>query len=135
MPTLAERKCDDFTGVLTSPCIPQKEMLYMSIRGIDTQIMINRLPDNAKETSEMMKRPEVYQDNTALQGRVNDAQDQSRVAKMSESELEQLRTDVDEGSGNGHGHEGGAKRKKKNEEEVDRTMLVPGSDHRIDIRI
>ena len=107
----------------------------MAIRGIDTQIMMNRMPENAKETSELMKRPVVVQDAMAQQSKINDAQDQSRVSKMSESEMEKLRADVEGGSDNEYEGEGGRHRKKKHEEEIDPTMLVPAGDNVIDIII
>lgn len=106
----------------------------MSIKGIDTQIMISRLPDNAKDTSALQKRPEVWQDQLGAQGRLNDAQSQSKVAKTSETEMEKIRSDVDGGSGSGYGYEGGAE-KEASDDDIDPGPLVPSDKHIIDIRI
>lgn len=108
----------------------------MSIKGIDTQIMISRLPDNAKDTSALQKRPEVWQDQLGAQGRVNDAHSQSKVAKTSESEMEEIRTDVEGGGGSsydGDGAEGSHKHRKAGEPEPG--TLVPSEKHIIDIKI
>ena len=109
----------------------------MAIRGIDTQIMMNRLPDNVKDTSELLKRPEVLQDLLGNQGRLNDAQDQSRVAKLSEAEMEQIRADVDESSANDY--EGSESQRRENEEETEKKaaqeLYVPKERHIVDIRI
>jgi len=106
----------------------------MSIRGIDTQIMISRLTDNARDTSAMQKRPEVLQQTLAAHAKVTDAQEQTRVAKTIESEMERIRTEVDEEggaeAGEGEGHHGHGKKK---EEEVSKDMLVPAGNNIIDI--
>ena len=106
----------------------------MSIRGIDTQIMISRLTDNIRDTSAMQKRPEVAQDTLAAQGRINDAQDQTRVAKSLETEMEQIRPDVDDGGGAGYGGGGGGQGKEQ-DEEIDPDMLVPPGNNKIDIMV
>ena len=106
----------------------------MSIRGIDTQIMISRLTDNIRDTSAMHKRPEVAQDALAAQGRINDAHDQTRVAKTLETEMEQIRSDVDEGGGAGYSG-GGEGQGKEHDEETDPDMLVPPGNNKIDIMV
>ena len=106
----------------------------MSIRGIDTQIMISRLTDNIRDTSAMQKRPEVAQDTLAAQGRISNAQDQTRVAKTLETEMEQIRSDVDEGGGAGYGGSGEGSGKEQ-EEETDPDMLVPPGNNKIDIMV
>lgn len=108
----------------------------MSIKGIDTQIMISRLPDNAKDTSALQKRPEVWQDQLGAQGRINDAQSQSKVAKTTETVMEEIRSDVEGGSGGGYGGEGGSgSRKGDHEEKPGPGTLVPPEKHIIDIKI
>ena len=107
----------------------------MSIRGIDTQIMINRLPDNAKEVSEVLKRPEVLQDILGNKSKLNDVIDQTKVAKTLEAEMEQIRTDVDEGSGNEYSGSDKKGRKGKDSIDEDPEMLVPMEKHIIDIKI
>ena len=108
----------------------------MSIRGIDTQIMISRLTDNIREASAMNKRPEYAQDALAAQSKLNDAQDQTRVAKTLETEMEQIRPDVDDGGGAGYGgSESDGEAEKNKEEETVHDLLVPPSHNRIDIII
>jgi len=107
----------------------------MSIKGIDTQMMITRLADNVRETSAMQKKPEVTQEFLAVQGQINDAQDQGRVLRTSESEMEQIRTDVDEESGGGGGGESAADHKAREEDEFAPGMLVPPGNNIIDIKI
>ena len=109
----------------------------MSIRGIDTQIMMARLTDSVRETSAMHKRPELAQDALAAQRRINDAEDQTKVAKTTEAEMEEIRTDVDEdGSGNGYSGESGSE---PDEDEMDDEpgpdMIVPPGNYLIDIMI
>ena len=106
----------------------------MSIRGIDTQIMISRLTDNVREASAMQKRPELMQEALAAQSKINDAQDQTRVLKTLESEMEKIRSDVDDGGGAGYSGGGGEEEEKK-KEEADHELLVPPSRNRIDIII
>jgi len=102
----------------------------MSIKGIDSQIMIARTADFSKDTSAVQKKPEVTQEYLAVQEKINDAQDQTRVAKTSETDKAELRPD--DGGGDGSGGGGGSGKKKKNgETEVE--MLVPPSDSVIDI--
>ena len=109
----------------------------MAIRGIDTQIMVNRMPDNAKETSDVLKRPEVIQDILGNQHNINDAQDQTRVAKLSESEMEQIRSDVDGAAGEEYEEGEGKEREKEAEEDktADQEFFVPKERHFIDIKI
>lgn len=108
----------------------------MSIKGIDTQIMISRLPDNAKDTSALQKRPEVWQDHLGAQGRINDAQSQSKVAKTSETEMTKIRSDVEDGAGSAYGGEGGQGRGDGGSDEgLDPGTLVPPEEHIIDIKV
>ena len=105
----------------------------MSIKGIDTQIMITRLPDNLREASALQKRPEVAQEFLAAQGKVNNAHDQNKVSATLEAEMEQIRTDVDEGSAGGYDGDGGSGSGKKKESDQD--FLVPPDNHMIDITV
>ena len=78
----------------------------MSIRGIDTQIMITRSSDFVRETSNIQKHPEVTQEHLAAQAKIESDVDQSRVLATTEAENENIRTDVDEereGSAGGEG--------------------------------
>lgn len=106
----------------------------MSIKGIDTQIMISRLPDNSRDASVMQKRPEMAQDFLAAQTKISNAQDQSRVLRSVEAEMEQIRTDVEEDGGSGAGGGSPGPETKENEE-TDPDMLVPPGNNIIDIRV
>jgi len=109
----------------------------MSIRGIDTQIMITRSSDFVRETSSTQRQPETTQEHLALQGKVDSVLDQSRVAATLESEMENVRTDVD-GEGSGAAGEEGSKRdKEEQDEDLQPELLVPPSTltHFIDITI
>jgi len=108
----------------------------MSIRGIDTQIMISRLLDNVRDTSSIQKRPEVAQDTLAAHAKVNDAHEQAKVAKTMESDMEGIRADVEGGSGSGYGDEGGSGHGKDDEkDEFGPGTFVPSERHVIDITI
>jgi len=109
----------------------------MSIRSIDTQIMITRTADFARETSSIQKQPEVTQEYLAVQTKLESAQEQSRVAATSESEMENIRTDKDgEGSG-AAGGEGSNKEEQEMTEEQKRELLVAPApyDQLIDIHV
>jgi len=107
----------------------------MSIKGIDTQIMITRSPDFARDASTMQKRPEIMQEFLAAQQKINDAQDHFKVAKTTESDMEKIRTDVDGGSGGAHGDEGQESGDGDKEDESGAGMLVPPGNNVIDITI
>ena len=107
----------------------------MSIRGIDTQIMINRTAEFSKDASAMMKRPEVQQEFLAAQQKVSDAQAQGKVLQTQESEMENIRTDVDGGGLGGGGGEGAEPDEDEKKGDSARAMLVPPGNNVIDITI
>ena len=107
----------------------------MSIRGIDTQIMINRSADLSRDVGAMQKRPELQQEFLAAQQKVSDAQSQSKVSATTESEMENIRTDVDGGGSGAAGGEGGSESKEEEDGEVPKSMLVPPSNNLIDIKV
>ena len=109
----------------------------MSIRGIDTQIMITRATDFVRETSSVQRQPEVAQEHLAAQTKVNSAQDQSRVTATTESEMEHIRTDVDgEGSGAAGGEGSGRENEEMTEEQQAELLVAPAAyDQLIDIMI
>ena len=106
----------------------------MSIKGIDTQIMINRSPDVARDASNMQKRPEVQQEFLAAQQKAADAHSQSKVSRTTESEMENIRTDVD-GRSSGGGGEGSGSEKERRNDENQENMLVPPGNSVIDIKV
>ena len=108
----------------------------MSIKGIDTQIMINRSSDLVRDASAMQKRPEIQQDFLAAQQKIASAQSQSKVAATSEAEMEEIRTDVDGGSGGAYGGEGEDSESEEDEQSQSaKNMLVPPGNYTIDIKI
>ena len=100
----------------------------MSIRGIDTQIMITRTADFARETSTTQRQPESNLEHLATQTKVESAHDQSRVASTTESEMDNIRTDVD-GSGSGAAGGGSGQEEEEMTEEQKRELLVAPAQH------
>jgi len=107
----------------------------MSIKCVDTQIMMTRLSDNVRDASAMQKRPEIAQDALAIKERINDAEAQQRVAKTTESEMEDIRTDVDESGGGAYGGKGGRPDEDGQDGQADSDMIVPPGNNLIDIII
>lgn len=88
----------------------------MSIRSIDTQIMITRSADMVRETSPLLKNPENFQSQLANVAKQEAADNQSKVLATEESEMENIRTDED-GSGSGAAGGGGSHHGEDGEEE------------------
>ena len=109
----------------------------MSIRGIDTQIMITRTADFVRETSSVQKQPEVTQDYLAVQTKIESAQEQSRVAATNESEMENIRTDKDgEGSGAEGNNDSRQEEQEMTEEQQKELLVAPAPyDQLIDIHV
>ena len=101
----------------------------MSIRGIDTQIMITRASDFVRETSSAQRQPEVAQEHLATQTKAESAQDQSRVAATTETENEEIRTDVDEDGSGAAGGEGSQRREDESDEDVPPELAVAPAAH------
>jgi len=100
----------------------------MSIRGIDTQIMITRATDLIREASSTLRHPETSQEHLATQTKADSALDQSRVTATTESEMDNIRTDVD-GSGSGAaGGEGSEQDEEELPEELNPDLMVPPDD-------
>jgi hypothetical protein len=102
----------------------------MSIRGIDTQIMITRATDFVRETSSMQRQPELSQEHLAQQTKIESVQDQSRVIATTESEMENIRTD-EEGEGSGAAGGGGKRHEEQEpeEEEVAPELRIAPAPH------
>ena len=107
----------------------------MSIRGIDSQIMITRSPDFARETSFVQQRPEVNQQILAEQQKITVAQEQTRVKETEEAEMEGIRTDEDGGNESEYDSHGRRRKKSKEEETNNPVFLVPPSNNILDIRV
>jgi len=100
----------------------------MSIRGIDTQIMITRATDFVRETSSIQRHPETTQEHLAAQQKIDSTIDQSRVAELTESEMENIRTDVDgEGSGAAGGEGSERDEEEVPDEENPELMVAPSN--------
>jgi len=100
----------------------------MSIKGIDTQIMVQRTTDFVREASSAQRHPEAAQEHLAAQGKIESNVDQSRVAATTESEMEEIRTDVDE-EGSGASGGGSGQEEEEMTEEQKRELLVAPADH------
>ena len=101
----------------------------MSIRGIDTQIMVQRPADMVRETSALQRHPETTQEQLAAQQKQDSAQNQSKVLATTESEMENIRTDVDGGGSGAAGGEGSEQSEEEMTEEQQRELLVPPGEH------
>ena len=105
----------------------------MSIRGIDSQMMIVRAPDAARDASEQLKKPEVSQDQQAMLAKFNETLEQKRVQHTSESEMETIRADKDGGGKGGRGGGGGHGEDQPDEDPSSGLLVAPGN-HMIDIQ-
>ena len=108
----------------------------MSIKGIDSQIMITRAADFARDNSALLKKPETDQDYMTIQAKAFNSMEAKKVEKTQEAELQKLRTDED-GGGNGAAGGGGPGqgKKKQGEEPAGKDHLVPPGEHKIDIKV
>ena len=108
----------------------------MSIKSIDSQIMIARTADFSRDASAIQKRPEMAQDFQAFREKINDAQNQSRVAKTLDTQRPELHPD-EGGSGGAEYFAGSGQASEQDEGLVDSDtdMFVPSEDCMIDIRI
>ena len=105
----------------------------MSIKTIDSQIMIARTADFSRDTSALQKRPEVTQDFQAIKEKINDAHDQSRVGKSQESQKPEMQPD-EGGDGRYYGSASGEP-ENENPDDTGQNLLVPPSDNVIDIKV
>ncbi|MCL2078477.1 MAG: hypothetical protein FWH17_01395 [Oscillospiraceae bacterium] len=102
----------------------------MSIKGIDTQIMVQRTTDMARDTSAILKNPESAQQQLANQTKISSALDQSRVLATNESDMQGIRTDEDgSGSGAAGGGASGGGEDGFDDENVPPELAVAPADH------
>ena len=106
----------------------------MSIKGIDSQIMITRTSDVMRENAAVQKKPEVTQEYLAVQAKANEAHDQKRVSRKAEIELPKLRAEDGGGSG-AEAYSGSGSGKKEKEEILQNEHLVPPGNNVIDIKV
>jgi len=90
--------------------------------------MVNRQLDFSRETSNIQRHPEVTQEHIAAQTKVESAQEQSRVLATTETENEEIRTDVDaEGQGAEGGGSGSRKEDEMTEEQKKELLVAPAA--------
>lgn len=111
----------------------------MSIRGIDSQIMIARSADLARDASAIQKRPEVVSDYKAVQAQIEIAREQTTIKETQETEaMKKMRSDAD---GGGYGASGGGDFDEQPEHSDDgdgiisRGIYVSPGDNVIDIKV
>jgi len=109
----------------------------MSIKGIDTQIMITRSADFARDASAMQKKPEVTQDFLAVKQKMADAHNQSRVRGTEQKEMEEIKAEVEGGAGNEYERFDGEHVPEEEEKdgEIPADFRVPPGNYTIDITI
>ena len=98
--------------------------------------MMARTADFSRDASAVQKKPELSQEHLAFREKINDAQDQTRVAKTLESKLSKLHND--DGGGNSGGYGGGnapGSGKDARDEKPGTDMFVPAGDSIIDIKV
>jgi hypothetical protein len=111
-------------------------VLFMAIKGIDTQIMITRTPDVARDASFTAQRPEVNQQILAESQKILVAQEQIRVKEIEETEMEEIRADEDGSRGNEYEGNGGKNPHEEEKDEFGRPgFYVPAGNNILDIRI
>ena len=103
----------------------------MSIKSIDSQIMVARTADFARDSSALQKRPEIAQDTLADREIINDAENQSRVAGTADAEQVEMMPDGDGSSGAAYGD--GFAEDSEEQSNPDTDFLVPPSNNIIDI--
>lgn len=96
----------------------------MSINAIDTQIMVQRTTDTVKDASVLHKNPQINQEFAADRTNAQSVLNQSTVQEATESEMQNIRTDVD-GENTGEGGSGSEKEEKDEEDdEVPPELMV-----------
>ena len=98
----------------------------MSIRSIDTQMMVARSADIARDAGALTKNPEAFQAQLANVAKQEAQQNQSKVQGLLESEMENIRADED-GSGKGaSGGEGSDQQKNEKQDQNQDSELRVG---------
>jgi len=109
----------------------------MAVRGIDTQIMVTRSADLARDVGALVKKPELTQEQLAALHKMTAALDQKKVMQATQPEMDKVRTDEDrghsdtyQGSSEESSYEEDNQREKPSSE-----MYVPPGDNVIDIKV
>lgn len=107
----------------------------MSIKGIDTQIMITRSAELVKESSNQLKKNELMQEYMNIQAAEFERQKKQGVIKASEAGELRLHSDGK------NGHKNTTLKKRRNTRQTNNTEdelqipPVPGGKYKIDIKI
>jgi hypothetical protein len=109
------------------------------IKGIDTQIMVARTTDVARDASQMAKFGDVAQDNKALKAQLDAVREQQQVQKEEESDRADMRPDEDGSAGAEYeasgGKSGGGSENLEHDDMPAPGTFVPRSMNRIDITV
>lgn len=107
----------------------------MSIKGIDSQIMVTRTAELAKEASSQIKKNETTQTHLAFQTAATEAEKKISVQTLQESQESELKLDLDKESAHSGHHKGESGSEKKDEEETSSINYVPPGNNIIDIKV
>jgi len=84
----------------------------------------------------MQKKPEMTQEHLAMQQKLNEAQEQMRITKTTEAEMEKIRSDADGSAGSGYDGKGGSDKEEDEQEKgTDSGLLVAPGHNVIDIKV
>ncbi|MDR1117320.1 MAG: hypothetical protein LBL09_03625 [Oscillospiraceae bacterium] len=107
----------------------------MSIKGIDSQMMIARATDFVKESSNQLKKNELMQDYLAVQAKLESEHESNMVTRKTHLEQADMKLNKDgKGGGEYTGREKGKKGKPAEETEA-AGGWVPGVEHKLDIKV
>lgn len=114
----------------------------MSIRGIDTQMMVTRTTEMTRDANAVQRKDGLMQDYLAVQGKAADEQQKNMVLETIAPEQAGIQPDKE---GDGGGYKGSGKRRGKDEDEdedggildVNKKILMQLRDngHTIDIEV
>jgi hypothetical protein len=110
----------------------------MALKGIDAQMMVTQTTEASRESSRLAYRGELAQDYLGVQARIENENNQERVARAIKSERTEFHPD-DGGSGGGedvyYGGADGGEDEEGEPPDGGEDYLVPAEEHIIDIRI
>jgi len=111
----------------------------MSVRSIDTQIMITRSADYSRDVGAMVKKPELTQEQLASLQKMTAAMEQKKVQETAEADMDKIRTDKDGGGAGADGGETGESGadsfEDSGEVHIAGDLLVAQSNNVIDIKV
>ena len=110
----------------------------MSIKGIDSQLMITRAAELMKDSSVQLKKNELMQDFLAVQSKVIEEHEKQKVARAQETQEAEIQLERDRDSAQGERQGGASKRKKEETQDPNQKLLEQldsTGNHKIDIKI